>query len=269
MPVTVDGLQLYTGQESTNAVAGSPDVTQPPGQTPADALLVALEAVESASVGGRATGLRISRQSGYSSDPNTALAEWLQEFESLVHPEQGTGYDIVDDERDRTITATVTSVSWTFAYGEPFDARWTLDATRGEGVMPSSSRSPSSDTPTNSPTIAGEDLDTVTEKRTELRMAVDETPIALTGTADTVITPREGVVRTTTLAGRRSDTTANLRSFDDTLRGKVGGNQEVTYQTGMPGSSYTGVIGNYDSTYNAGTPALIDYALTFTQGNII
>lgn len=271
MGVTIDGLRLWQVQDDTVAVDGSLDVTSPPGQSASASLLVSLEAVETATLAGLATGPRLTRESGYSSDPQTALGQWLQQFETLVNPDQGGGWDITDDERSRTITVTATALSWTFASGDPVAARYTLDVTRGEGVMPSSARDPDSPedataTPNNTSTLDGNDLGTVTEKRVEKRVDVTPTPIALQGPDATVITPNGGAVRRTTLGGRRTDTDANLETFDDNFRGLIGGNQSVSYQTGMPGSTHTVVVSDYDSTYSAGATAHLDYGLTVVEG---
>lgn len=274
MGLEIDGLTLWQAQQSTDAVESSPDVISVMGQDSDETLLTTLEAVESMTLTGLATGIRLTGESGYSSDPQTALSQWIQQFESLCWPSQGSGWSITDDERSRTLTVTVEDLSWTFSFGSPVETRWSLDITRGEAVMDSEARSPNSPsaagaTPNSSTTVDGNDIGTVTEKRTTRRIDLSPSPIAFGGTDETVLVPDSGVVQQWTLTGRVSDTDSNLRTLDSDLRGLNGGNQSFTYQTGMPGGSYTAIMNSYDSTYNAGSTAHFDWAMTLTEGVVV
>ena len=264
--VTVDGLQLYTADESSPETQAQLDVTSPPGSDPGEALLVGLKSQETVTVSGLATGIRLSGQSGYPSAPTDALAEWLAAFESLCSAEQGGGWDIVDNERDRTIRAIVTDVSWTYAEGAPFQARWTLTAERGDGAFSDASRSPRTPTPQSTTTLAGTDLGGVVEKRTELSIDVGTIPIAFADESETIVVPNSGILRRVTISGRMEGSYSNLRTRDSDLRNTVGQDTIQTYQSGIPGDAYDVRPGNYSSTVNAGSPTVWDYSLELLEG---
>lgn len=268
MPLTLDGLRLWGASESSNATQANIDVTSAPSQSPEDAFIFGLEAIEQQPLSGRVTGIRLSSQSGYPSDPRDALAQWLQEFESLVSPEQGDGWTLSDDERNRDITVVAEGGEWTYNAGAEFEASWTLTLTRGDAVFTSASRSPSTATPTTSATLGGTDLGTVRQKRTKLRMQTDTTPISYGGQDDTVISPKSGVIREWTISGRVAGSQAELRTFDDTIRGYIPRDSELTYQTGLPGTTHDTLADSYESTYNAGSTATLEYGLTLIEGTV-
>lgn len=264
MALTVDGLQLYGADESTVPTQGAVNVTSVPSEE--EPFLYSLTANEQATVAGRATGIRLSGLSAYSSDPETALAEWVQEFVSLVNSEQGSGYTVADDERDRSVTATATACSWTRAQGAPFQALWEIDLQRGDGVATTASRSPTTQSPGTTETLGGTDLGTILEKRVETQVDVDTIPLAFSPTSETVIVPQSGTQRRITVSGRAAGTQTELESKDDTLRGYVGDNQQLTYQTAFPGTSHEVVVDTYESTINAGSPSLLEYNLQVIEG---
>lgn len=276
MAVTVDGLQLYTADESTSATEAQVDAISVIGQDPGEAIITSLTAAESPTVAGRTTGIGLLDE-GYPSDVTAssnaledqvyaAIAEWVQEFASLVNPEQGAGVTVDDDERDRSLTATVTEGSWTLAQGAPYQVLWSLTLQRGDGVATSTARSPSTQTPGTSTTLGGEDLGSIREKRTELKIDVQTTPLAFGDVDATIIVPESGTLRRVTIDGRRSASASTLRSFDDTLRGYLGGNSQQTYQTAFPGTSHDVVVASYDSTFTAGSPSVLEYSLSLIEG---
>lgn len=264
--ITIDGLRLWGARESTNASEARLDVTSIPSQGSEETLVVGLESAETQPLSGRATGIRLTGQSGYSSDPETALSEWVQEFESLVIAEQGDGWALADDERDRSIDGIVTEASWTMAHGAPYEVRWSLSFDRGQGVLNDASRAPTTATPNATTTLGGTDLGTITERRMERTIDIGVTPIAFADESETILTPQSGVTRRVTIAGRVTGSAASLRTIDDTMRGYVGDNTTRAYQTGFPGTSHDVLVDSYDSTHNAGSPALLTYAMTLFEG---
>jgi len=264
--VTVDGLQLFTADESSPETQAELNVTSPPGYEPGDNLLVGLKSQESVTIGGLATGIRLSGQAEYSSDPTTALAEWLADFESLCSAEQGGGWDIVDNERNRTVTGLVTNLSWTYDEGAPFQSRWTLSAERGDGVFSTASRSPRTPTPQSTTTLAGTDLGGIVQKRHELSIDTESIPIAYADESETIIVPNSGVQRRITISGRMEGDYSNLRTRDSDLRDAVGKDATQTYQSGIPGDTYEVRPGKYNSTVNAGSPAVWNYSLNLLEG---
>lgn len=276
MPVSIDGVRLYGADESTVPTAGQVSSTSITGQDGDEAFHVALEAEETMTLAGRATGIRLLDQ-GYPSDVTAAsgadadqieaaIAEWTQEFASLTSATQGNGWSLTDDERNRTLTVTATDGSWTRVAGAPWEVSWSLELTRGEGVFDNQSRSPSTATPGSSDTLAGTDLGTISERRIEISVDVETTPLAFADTSETLIVPTTGRIRRFTVTGRKTGSTSTLRSFDDTMRGNVGGDQQLTYDSGFPGTSHETVIDSYDSTFNAGSPHILDYSLSLIEG---
>lgn len=266
MPVSIDDLRLFGAQESTNEVSAKIDVTSAPSQTDEEAFVFGLRAAETNPLSGRVTAIRLASNPDYPLDEREALSDWLQRFESLVSAEQGTGFELVDEERDRSINVIVTTASHTISYGEPFEASWSLDIERGEGVLTDATRSPTSATPNSTETLGGTDLGTITEKQTEKQIDVETSPIAFADTSDTVITPNSGVIRQVTIAGRVGGTLTELRSFDETLRDYVGREDTLSYQTAMPGTTHDVLVDSYDSTLSAGSPNVLRYGLTLFAG---
>lgn len=84
--------------------------------------------------------------------------------------------------------------------------------------------------------------------------------------SETVVIPQSGVDRRITISGRKAGTQSELRAFDTAMEQTLGIDQEVTYQTGIPGTSHEVVVGNCDSTYQAGSPSLLPYSLELFEG---
>lgn len=271
MAVTIDGLQMLGAQESQTTTETQADVTSAPSQDSDENLVVALEAQETIPLSGIATGIRLSSRSGYPSDPADALAQWVQRFETLCQAEQGEGWTVADDERGTSVNAVVTEASWTHNAGGPYEVQWDLTAEVGEGVLDDAPRGPTTATPNAVATLTGPDgtvidLGSVDEKRTELSVGVDVTPIAYAGPGESVITPTSGSVRQVTLSGRVGGPLADLRAFESDVQSLAGSNQQVTYQTGFPGTTHDVVVQNFDATHVGGQPATLRYSLSVVEG---
>lgn len=266
MPVTVDGVRLWQAEESSAATQAQLDVTTPPGYESGDNLIVGLKSQGTMSVSGLATGIRLTQQSGYPSDPEDALAQWLLEFESLCNASQGEGYTVEDDERVREVNAVVEDLSWTRNQGAPYQVRWGISLRQGEGTMAASSRTPESATPQSSTTLGGHDLGSVVEKRTEVAIDVGSIPLAYADESETVLVPNGGVTKQITISGRVGGDQSTLRTTDDQFETWVGEDQTRTYQTGFPGTAHEVRIANYDSTYRAGSPSILEYNLSLLEG---
>lgn len=271
MPLTCDGLDLVGAQESQSATDAQADVTSAPSQATDEALIVSLKARESLPLSGTATGIRLSSLSGYPSDPADALSQWVQEFETLVQPQQGDGWTLADDERNRSVNVVVTDLSWTHNAGGPYEVQWELTAERGEGVLDDAPRTPTSVTPNSTVTLTPSggsaiDLGSVDEKRTELATDVDITPIAYGDPSDSVISPNSGTTRRVTLSGRVGGTPSELRTFETDVRSISGTNTQVSYQTDFPGHTLDVVVSGFDPTYVAGQPSTLRYSMTVLEG---
>ena len=269
MPLTLDGLDLIGTQESQSSTEAQANVTSAPSQQSDESLLVSLESAESTPLSGTATGIRLTKRSDYPSDPAAALSQWVQQFETLANPEQGVGYTLVDDERDREVRVIVKSVTWTLAEGAPYEVRWELEADRGEGVLGSTPRRPTTASPNGSTTLDGTGLGSVQELRMERSLDVSVTPIAYADESESVLTPGSGTVRRATLSGRVGGTPTELRDFEDSIRSLMGSNKQVTYQTGFPGTAHNVVVTQFEPTRQGGQPATMDYALTLLEGTVL
>lgn len=237
---------------------------------PDETLLIGLEAVEEVSLSGKATGGVISQQPGYSSDRDTALAEWIHDFESLCSPLQGTGYTLVDDERNRSINVLVSEVSWNRKGGETGEVSWSLRATRGEGVMDVGGRSATSRVSIGTEALVdggtSYNLGALREKRVTKSIKLKPYPIALTGTDSVAIAAEEGVVRTVVYQGVKYGTMAELRSFDSAIRGLLGRDKTVVYEHVFPGHRQRVMLDNYDSYFREGQVSAMDYYLKAVEG---
>lgn len=50
------------------------------------------------------------------------------------------------------------------------------------------------------------------------------------------------------------------------MRGRVGDQQTFTFSTAFPGTDHTVMVAAYDSTYNAGETATLDYRMRLIEG---
>lgn len=269
MPVTADGLRLFGADESSVAAEGEAEVSAVPGQPPGESFITSLTAQESPQVTGAATGIRIAGLSEYSDDPATALAEWVQRFASLFNAEQGDGITLEDDERNEALTVAAVTGSWTIRSGAPFEVSYSAGFRRGDIALATGSRSPTTDTPQGFSFLDGTDLGTIREKRTELKVDVEASPVAFQGPEATVVTPSGGATRRITIDGRIAGDVSTLRSRDSTFRSIVGSNQQVTLSTGFPGTSHTVIVNEFSSTTVAGSPSVLEYDLELIEGRAI
>jgi len=266
MPVTIGDQRLWGAQESTTTSEARLNVTSVQTKDSDETIITGFRSAEQNPLSGTVTGPRLARNGDYPSDKRDAIAQYINELESFVSPTQGVGYTLSDDERDRDTTVIVQTATWTISYGAPYEARWTLDVARGEGVLSSSPRSVADTTPNSSETIDSTDMGTIDEKRTELSIDVDVSPIAYADASETIIVPNSGVTRRVTISARKGGTLSSLRSFDDTMRGYVGNKSTRTFQTAMPGTSHEVLIESYDGTIRAGVPNILDYRCTLFEG---
>lgn len=271
MALTIDGLRLYTAQESQTQATANASVTSAPGLTTDQVFVEALEAQEAPAMSGTATAYRIAQDPDYSDIPRVALAEWLVDFEGLCVYTQATGYTLQDDERDRSINVVVTNATWTLAEGDPLAARWTLETVRGEGVLVGTVNSGYNQlaAPQQTRSLGGVDLGSVIERQTVREMDVTRTNVAFGDPADVVIGPQGGVVRRYTISGRIGGTKQELRQSESDLRQFFGNQQNVTFRTAMPGYTDEVVVTNYRSTYGAGQPNTLRYTLSLVEGEAL
>lgn len=264
--IYIDGLPLYGAQESQAELQTNVNVSSVPTMDGEDTLVTALEAQESAGISGRVTGLRLAEKSGYPSDPQWAIADWIQRFESLCKSEQGTGWTLEDNERGRSIQAIVTEASWTYSYEAPYEASWTLQARRGEGILTQEARSPTQHRPNSTALLDSQDLGSIDEFETTLQVDVETFPLAFGSTADTLITPASGMVREVTWSGQKTGSSSALQSFDDSMRSKLGPGSQSDLQLSFPGGTLSVIVSEYRSTFAAGDTSM-RYMCSVVEGD--
>lgn len=266
MPLELDDVRLWGADESTNVSEANVELTSVPGDNPEENIAFSLEAVERQPLAGRATGIRLIQESGYPNDPRDALAQWIQEFISLCNANQGDGWELVDQERDRSISVAATNASWTYNAGAELEVQWDMELTRGDAFFTDSLRVPTTATPGASETLGGVDLGTVNQKRTSVDLQTETSAVAYQPRESTVITPDSGAVRSVQLTGRVGGDPQDLRDFENQLREWTPREDTLTYQSALPGTQHETVISSYDSTHNAGSPSILEYALELTEG---
>lgn len=269
MPVTISNgsksTRLWNGQESQRQIQGNVRVDSVFNTGAGDTLLTGLEAQERATYTGKATGNRLSRQAGYSSDPVEALAEWVVEMETYVNGRQGGGYTLEDTERDRTINGVLGQFGWQRSRAELYAVEWDIDFIRGEGIMGMSNSMPGSVSPQRKAYIDGWDLGSLTQWRCDKQQPFQVYPEAFAEPGENPIKSDGGAVRQFTLVGRL-DGEDYRNQFDDHIRTLVGSDSIVEYESAFPGRSIPVMIRNYESTREAGVTRLGEYSVEMVQG---
>lgn len=269
-PVLTDGdtsATLWQAQEDKSNLQGEVDVQNPPTLDSDDALLSGLTIQEDVELTGKTTGLRLSRQSGYSNDPKVALAEWVQKAIAFVNGNQGTGYTLQSTERDRSIPGVVASFGWVRSEGSPLEVDWDITFKRGEGVMASEPISTGPAQPQSTATLDGMNLQHLKQWREQKQQSFDPAPVTLADSADSTIQAADsGAIRRIILTGTYTGTIAERKQFDNKFQNLVGQDEIVTYQSAFPGHSLDVMVSSYESTREAGHTRLGSYTLELYQG---
>jgi hypothetical protein len=243
------------------------DVAMTPTFDSNEAYLSGMTEVHNQSITGLATGSRLSRQSDFSSDPVTALAEWVQRVMALVDGQQGEGYTLTHDERGLETTVVLESFAWTRRGGESFEVEWELAYQIGEGIMVDRDTQPNTASPSSTWTLDGRDLQYPKEYREEKRQRLDTDAMLFADSAEqNVITDESSPVRTITITGRHTGTRSERQAFDDHFRSLIGQDQIVTYESAFPGHSLDIMVNTYESVLEAGRTRVGDYALELIEG---
>jgi len=254
-------------QEDRDSRQGNVDISNIPTFDSDEAYLTGMTEVHNTAISGRATGNRLSNQSGYSNDPVTALAEWVQEMMALLNGKQGTGYSLTHDERDRTANVILEGFGWTRTPGEKFELEWDLDYRIGEGIMVDEESTPGTASPSSSWSLDGRDLQHPVQYREEKRSRLGTDAMLFADTAEeNVVTDESSPTRTITISGRQTGTIAERKAFDEHFRGLIGQDQIVTYQSAFPGHSLDVMVNNYESVLEAGATGQGQYNLELIEG---
>lgn len=263
MSVTIDGIRLWQTQEDKNKTNGNVRIDSIYSEDSDLTLLTGLESIEELTYTGRATGIRLSKQQGYSSDPLTALAEWVVEMETFVNAKQGTGWTLDDNERGEQYNAVVQMFGWQRNKGAKFEVSWDLSAIWGQGAMVSSTRNPPSVNPSSAWTLDGTDLGSIDAYRQQKRQELKPYPIAFADAGQNDVLSQSGAFRRIMIRGEKA---GGLNTFDNTMRSLVGQDQIVTFSEAFPGRDLNVMVKSYESTREAGRTRLGEYILEMIEG---
>lgn len=260
-------VDLWQVQEDREERDGNVDVTSTPTFDSEGTYLSGLTQQHEAQLTGTATGIRLSKQPGYSNDPVTALAEWVQEVMSFVNGQQGTGLTLTHDERGETHNVVAASFGWTRSSGAKFEVSWDLKYRIGEGVMPEKDTPPGTASPGSTWTLDGNDLHHPIEYREQKRERLETAAMAFVDNAEeNLVEATSGATRTITIKGRVTGSKATRNSFDQTMQGLIGEDTIVTYASAFPGHELNVMANNYESIRESGLTELGEYALELIEG---
>lgn len=266
-PDGATSLTLWQAQTAEVSTLGAVSATPVQGEDSEQTFLTSIEQSGTLRYSGVVTGNRLSRQSGYSSDPVTALAEWVLDAERYVDGAQGTGYDLTDTRTGRTRRGVIGSFEWTRAAGAPLQVEYNLSVTLGEGADPTGVTAPDPIGTETALSVGGETIDTYREIQVSKSEETDPVRRAFADTpSDNDVLTEGGAQREITVVGRVSGVKADRLAFDDALRSTIGADEFVTVTEPFTGRVFTGMINDFESSDEAGVTRLGDFALTVVEG---
>jgi hypothetical protein len=261
-------LELIQAQEAQQSAVGAVDATPIQGEDSDQTYLTAIEQSGTLRYSGLVTGFRLSNRAGYSSDPQTALAEWALDAERYVDGAQGTGYEFTNTLTGETRSGVIGSFEWVRRGGAPYELEWSLSVTRGEGADPVAQTSPDPVGAATALTVDGETIDTYRELQVSKSEETDPFRRAFADSpADNDVLTEGGATREITAIGRVSGDAAARRAFDDAITASIGQDEFIDVTEPFTGRTYTGMINDYESSREAGITRLGDFALTVIEGS--
>lgn len=262
--LTLFGANSYNGSQNAEV-----DVSPPPGFKGDEAFLVSLEQEETITLQGAITAPRLTRTAGYSTDPETALAEWLVTFEAFVNGGQGDGYELTRTYRTgETYNGYITDAEWSIRGGEGYEAGWTLEFIRGQGFGVDNGVSPDSvGSVGGNIGIDGTIAPTFTEFQMSKQQEVSSARRLLADSPDdNDLTSDAGVTRTITITGQIEGTATERATFESDITDTLGQDTRVGLVEPFTGRTFTGMLQAYEPTDEAGTTRLGEFGLTFIEG---
>lgn len=263
MTVDLDGTRLWNVQEDISESKGEVRTDSIYGEDSDLTILTGLERVESLTMTGIATGIRLSNQAGYSDDPNTALAEWVVEMETFINANQGSGYTLTNNERGDSKNVVIESFGWQRKPTEKYQVSWDMSVQWAQGMMSDVSSSPPSVSPSQTWTLDGIDLGNQVILRHDKQQEIKPYPIAYADAGENETLAQSGAVRQITIRGSKDE---NRNSFDDSMQALIGQDTIVTYSSAFPGRDLDVMVKEYESTREAGWTRLGEYSLTLIEG---
>lgn len=277
-------LEFYTTEEATNEAETDLKPQNIPTQDDEDTLLAPIQGKKSFRWQGKVVGNYAVRQ-GFGETPKTALIRWLIEGESLVSSEQGNGYKVTDNVRDRVFEPSgstpgvlIESFDWTYETGDNVSAEWNLDGQVTEGMQSTNNRQRYIDTEfnqrpniqTDSLEISGSglsfplgDLSSRSYNRSvdlQVSEMIHNSDLPSTGLA------QSGVNGELDLDGRVTrDDVGNLKSFAKQIVENLHG-VEVTFRDSFTSREFSGAVTDSSATFEQGRPDIVNYRISLTVG---
>jgi hypothetical protein len=204
---------------------------------------------------GTVTAPKLSQDSAFSSDWRQALAEWIVKFESFCYELQGAGYDLVDNNRNKTVAVVLERTQWRLTAGAPYEIEWEIEVRLGEGVLPQDARTEKTANVQTSMTVpasvGGFDLPGLRDLTVERSFEVNENALAFEDTAENnLIVADSGVSHRIRYRGEFAGTATERQQFDSDINSLIG-DEGRTFQTRFPGYSVDGVVLTFRSDFQA------------------
>jgi len=263
-------VDLWQVQKDDEKRAGNIEVGATPSFDSDEAFLSGVTQQQGSELTGKATGIRLSNQSGYSNDPVTALAEWVQKVMSLINGKQGTGFELVHDEREQTLNVGLVNFKWTRTSGAKFEVNWRLTYRIGEGIMVQEDTAPNPANPSSSWSLGGVDLQYPEAYFEEKFSGVVTEPVAFASSpTENLLSTFTGASRKVVISGTYTGTQEKRNEFDRSIRELIGQDNIVTYSSAFPGHELDVMVSSYESTRQAGTTKKGDYFIELFEGKSV
>lgn len=260
-------LPLWNAQEGRSQESAALDTSPIPGFESDDAFLTALQQQASVELSGVVTANRLSRDSRFDNDPETALAQWAVQLERFVNGGQGDGYTLSRNYRNDSFNGVIETAQWTRNGGEPLQLRWNVSFLRGQGTDVKNS----TDIPTVSPggdiTLDGNVLPQVREFQIEKSQSweIYRRTFAENG-GDNDLGSSVGATRRIRVIGQVDGTATERNQFDADITDTLGQDTLITLRDALTGRTFEGMIDSYDATDESGLTRLNEYAIEFVEG---
>lgn len=237
-----------------------------------ETFLLPLGVADANETDGRATGHRLAASSGYSNDPETALAQFCSRIESFVDGTQ-SGYELSSTHRNRTVGGMLRNVYWERAAGAPLEVTYHIEFVRGRDFHISfgGSSDPEGVSPSGSASLGGYDLGELLSYKVTREQKLSSTEIPQFSDSvdidDNLVYATGGPRRQINIEGRKTGSQSELTSFENGVRDLAGDIMNtVSFSEAFPGRNLDVAIGQFQSDYEAGTPRVLNYRLEMVEG---
>lgn len=217
---------------------------------------------------GNATAFRLSQESQYNSDPETALAEWYADALATVNGAQGEGYTLSRDYRNDSFSGLITEFQITQRGGEPFELAWNLSMRRGVAVDPYEAPNPVTVSPGGDYTVAGETLSGIREWSVSKTQSVGEYRRYFADTAEeNDLLSEGGASKKLTVVGETVGDAATRNTFASDITTNLGDDEPLDdVRDALLGVTWSGQLTSFEDTDEAGRSRLGDIAVEWVEG---